>query len=69
MLCTIPVMVTEVRAVVGEGGHVVIGGVSVRGQGLELRVLSGHRVVGGVVSMVGVWHPAGPSAHGQVAVV
>ena len=48
-------MVAVVRAGLGEAGHVVVGGVRLAG---DVGVLSGHGVVGGVVCVVRVRHPA-----------
>ena len=48
-------MVAVVRAGLGEARHVVVGGVRLAG---DVGVLPGHGVVGGVVGVVGVRHPA-----------
>ena len=44
------------RGALGEAGHVVVRGVGVRGEGLELAVLARDRVVGGVEGVVWVGH-------------
>ena len=51
-------MVRVVGGALGETGHVVVRGLGVAGEGLQLAVLPADRVVGRVVGVVGVWHPA-----------
>ena len=53
-------MVGVVGGALGEARHVVVRGLGVAGEGLQLAVLPADRVVGRVVGVVWVWHPAWP---------